>query len=97
VKHYLVFAALVGSIFIPVTAVAHNLAHLFLPDGTCIELGSGREAPFVGPEKEQLDLILETPLPRDEYGVSFVGVARDNIIFAGACPVQPPTAAPESK
>jgi hypothetical protein len=96
-KRYFVCAALVVSVFVPMTAVAHNLAHLFLPDGTCVELGSGREAPFVGPDKEQLDLIPGTPLPRDEYGVSFVGVAEDNLIFPGACPLQPPPAAASEK
>ena len=84
-----VFAALVGLMFTPVTAIAHNVGHLFLPDGTCLEIGSAREAPLVGPDKEQLDLIPGTPLPRDEYGVSFVGAAGDNLIFPGGCPVQP--------
>jgi hypothetical protein len=89
-KHrYFVFAALVGLMFTPLPAIAHNLGHLFLPDGTCLEIASGREAPLVGRDKEQLDLIPETPLPRDEYGVSFVGAARDNLIFPGGCPVQP--------
>jgi hypothetical protein len=92
VKHrYFVSAALVGLTFTPAVAIAHNLGHLFLPDGRCLEIGSGREAPLVGPDKEQLDLIPGTPLPRDEYGVSFVGAARDNLIFPGACPVQPAT------
>lgn len=90
-KHrYFVFAALAGLMCTPVTAIAHNLGHLFLPDGTCLEIGSSREAPLVGPDGEQLDLIPETPLPRDEYGVSFVGAARDNLIFPGGCPVQAP-------
>ena len=87
-KHrYFVFAALVGLMFTPGAAIAHNLAHLFLPDGTCLEIASAREAPLVGPDKEQLDLVPGTPLPRDEYGVSFVGAVGDNLIFPGACPV----------
>jgi hypothetical protein len=92
-NRYFVFTAIVGLLLMPVAAKAHNLAHLFLPDGTCVELGSAREAPLVGPDKEQLDLIPETPLPRDEYGASFVGVARDNLIFPGGCPLQPTAAA----
>ena len=29
-------------------AGAHNVAHFFLPDGSCHEVGSNRDAPIVG-------------------------------------------------
>ena len=74
----------------PLGVSAHNAGHLFLPDGTCVELGSNREAPLVGNDKDPLDLIPATP--RDEYGVSFVGVSKDTPIFPGACPAPAPAA-----
>ena len=84
------FVGLSALILAPVVANAHNAGHLFLPDGSCVELGSFKEAPLVGPDNEQLDLIPTTR--QDEYGVSFVGVAGDNLIFPGPCPAPPPTA-----
>ena len=74
-------------IAMPMIAAAHNLGHLTLPDGRCMEIGSAREAPLVGPDHTQLDLIPRTPNPPfDEYGVSFVGKTKDTPIFPGECP-----------
>ena len=75
-------------IAMPMIAAAHNLGHLTLPDGTCMEIGSAKEAPFVGPDHTQLDLIPQTANPpRDEYGVSFVGFWGNTPIAPGRCPV----------
>jgi hypothetical protein len=84
----LAFAGLVGVVFIPVVAHAHNAGHLFLPDGRCMQVGSFKEAPIVGPDGEQLDLVVVTL--QDEFGVSFVGVIRDTPIFPGRCPTSSP-------
>ena len=82
------FCALV---FIPVSASAHNAGHLFLPDGTCHEVGSFRDAPLVGQDRTQLDLVPETPNPPfDEYGVSFAGLLQVGVLFPGPC--RPPQA-----
>ena len=84
-----VFVGLLAVILFPVVATAHNAGHLFLSDGTCVELGSFREAPIVGPDGTPLDLVPETP--RDEFGVSFVGVglSGQTPIFPGGCPAAP--------
>ena len=81
--------AVAASLALPALATAHNAGHLFLPDGTCQEVGSFREAPLVGQDQTQLDLVPQTPLPRDEYGVSFVGFHGNTPIHPGACPVTP--------
>jgi len=79
---------LVGVFALPVAANAHNVGHIFLPDGTCKEVGSVREAPLVGKDRTQLDLVPETANPpRDEYGVSFVGFWGNTPILPGRCPV----------
>ena len=70
---------------------AHNAGHLFLPDGTCHEMGSFRESPLVGKDRTPLDLVPQTPNPpRDEYGVSFVGFYGNTPIAPGGCPVVRP-------
>ena len=70
----IVFAGLLAVVGLPAIATAHNAGHLFLPDGTCQLIGSGHEAPLVGQDRTQLDLVPETPNPPfDEIGVSFVG------------------------
>jgi hypothetical protein len=79
-----VFLAVVA---LPAVAAAHNVGHVFLPDGTCLEVGSAREAPFVGQDRTQLDLVPGTPNPpRDEYGTSFVGYWGNTPILPGRCP-----------
>jgi hypothetical protein len=79
-----VFVGLVGVMALPMVATAHNAGHLFLPDGRCQLLGSFRDAPLVGQDKTQLDLVPQTPNPPfDEYGVSFVGFGKGTPIFPG--------------
>lgn len=69
------------------TAGAHNAGHFFLPDGTCHEIGSFKEAPLVGPDRTPLDLIPETPtIPFDEYGASFAAFQGQTPILPGGCP-----------
>jgi hypothetical protein len=76
----------------PGLASAHNAAHFFLPDGTCVNVGSDREAPFVGagnphqspgfnPEG-QLDL---SAGPGDQYGARFAA-DRSPTLLPGPCP-----------
>ena len=71
-------------IVMPIAAMAHNAGHVFLPDGRCQEIGSFREAPLVGQDRTQLDLI---PGPQDQYGVSFVGSSHlTPVVLPGGCP-----------
>lgn len=81
--------ALAAALALPIAAVAHNAGHFSLPDGSCLEIGSFRDAPLVGADRTPLDLVPETPNPpRDEYGVSFVGFWGNTPISPGACPAQ---------
>lgn len=79
-------AALVALLVTPFIAAAHNAGHLILPDGRCLEIGSFRDAPHIGPDWVQLDLVPQTPNPPfDEYGVSFVGYYQRTSIRPGPC------------
>ena len=85
------FIGVLAVVGIPAVVRAHNAGHIFLPDGTCLEIGSFREAPIVGQDRTQLDLVPETPNPPfDEYGVSFVGHGGNTPISPGRCPVSAP-------
>jgi hypothetical protein len=89
----LCIAAVTSVLALPGVASAHNLGHVFLPDGTCLEVGSAREAPLVGQDRTQLDLVPGTANPpRDEYGTSFVGYWGNTPILPGRCPVVAATA-----
>jgi hypothetical protein len=70
----------------PAGVAAHNAAHLILPDGTCREVGSIKEAPWVGPqgEKVQLDLVPET-VGKDEYGARYAA-NQSPTLLPGECP-----------
>jgi hypothetical protein len=74
-------------------AGAHNAAHFFLPDGTCHEVGSNRDAPIVGagnPNQSpgsnnlpgQLDLI---PGNGDQYGARYAADQSPRLL-PGNCP-----------
>ena len=79
--------ALAAALALPGIAIAHNAGHIFLGDGTCLEVGSFHSAPLVGKDRTQLDLVPQTPNPpRDEYGVSFVGFYGNTPILPGGCP-----------
>jgi hypothetical protein len=88
------FIGVLAVVGIPAVVRAHNAGHIFLPDGSCLEIGSFRDAPIVGKDRTQLDLVPETPNPPfDEYGVSFVGYGGNTPISPGRCPVSAPVVA----
>jgi hypothetical protein len=91
-KRTFALALAVAALFAtPFVAKAHNAGHIILPDGRCLEIGSFKDAPIVGPDGIQLDLVPETPNPpRDEYGVSLVGFYRLSDIRPGPCQPPPP-------
>jgi hypothetical protein len=83
--------ALAAVLVMPIVATAHNAGHIFLPVGTCQELGSFKSSPLVGQDRTPLDLVPQTPNPpRDEYGVSFVGYWDGTPISPGGCPAPLP-------
>jgi hypothetical protein len=82
-------AAVAGLVALAAPASAHNAGHFWLPDGSCQQVGSFKDAPMVGPAgaKSQLDLVPETSNPPfDEYGTSFVGYHGQTPILPGPCP-----------
>jgi hypothetical protein len=64
-------------------ASAHNRAHLTLPTGECIIVGS--ELSVTLPDGTLLDLRPET-VPADEIGTSFAAEEGFSAIEKGACP-----------
>ena len=74
-------------------AGAHNAAHFYLPDGTCHEVGSNKDAPIVGAgnpnqspgsnnQPGQLDLI---PGNGDQYGARWAAENSPRLL-PGNCP-----------
>jgi hypothetical protein len=90
-KLALLVAALVAAVGAP-SAFGHNAGHIILPDGSCLEVGSNKEGPFV-PEQNpnqntttdpgRLDLI---PGPGDQYGARFAANQGNTPILPGNCP-----------
>jgi hypothetical protein len=73
---------------------AHNAAHIILRDGTCLEVGSFKEAPIVGAgnpnhspgsnnQPGQLDLI---PGNGDQYGARYAADQGNSRLLPGPCP-----------
>jgi hypothetical protein len=63
-------------------ALAHNAGHVILPSGECVNVGSQKEAPLVGPDKQQLDLI---PGPGDQYGARYAADQGNSKVLPGEC------------
>jgi hypothetical protein len=76
-------ATIATVILLPAGALGHNAGHIILPSGECLDVGSNKEAPLVGQDKTQLDLI---PGPGDQYGARYAAVQGNTPILPGNCP-----------
>jgi hypothetical protein len=66
-------------------AAAHNRAHIVLPSGECIIVGSEKWVDL--PDGTRLDLRPETPWQvADEFGTSFAADEGGSRLQKGACP-----------
>jgi hypothetical protein len=65
------------------SAAAHNRAHIILPDGSCIIVGSEKSVTL--PDGTLLDLRPET-VPADEIGTSFAAQQGNSRLEKGPCP-----------
>jgi len=64
-------------------ALAHNRAHVVLPTGVCIIVGSEKSVTLA--DGTLLDLRPETT-PADEIGTAFAAEEGDSALQKGACP-----------
>jgi hypothetical protein len=64
------------------TALAHNRAHIVLPTGACIIVGSEKSVTL--PDGTFLDLRPETPA--DEIGTAFAADEGNSALQKGPCP-----------
>jgi hypothetical protein len=71
-------------------ASAHNRAHLILPDGSCIIVGSEKSVPLpdtaAASTNSAGDLDLRPETPADEIGTAFAAEQGDSAIEKGPCP-----------
>jgi hypothetical protein len=68
-------------------ASARNRAHIVLPDGTCIVVGSEKSVQL--PDGSYVDLYPETPYPSDEFGASYAAkfaVSDNSLLQPFGCP-----------
>jgi hypothetical protein len=77
-----VLAAALALMLTP-AAPAHNRAHITLPDGTCIIVGSEKSVTL--PDGTLLDLRPETT-PADEIGTAFAADEGNSRLEKGSCP-----------
>ena len=76
-------AGMVVALAIAPSASAHNRAHIILPNGECIIVGS--EMSVTLPDGTLLDLRPET-VPADEIGTAFAADEGNSMLQKGACP-----------
>ena len=76
-------AAAVLALMLSPTALAHNRAHIILPTGECIIVGSEKSVTL--PDGTLLDLRPETQ-PADEIGTAFAADQGNSRLEKGSCP-----------
>ena len=78
-------AASVLALMLSPAAPAHNRAHVILPNGECIVVGSEKSVTL--PDGTFQDLRPETPWNvADEYGASFAADEGNSRLQKGPCP-----------
>jgi hypothetical protein len=78
-----VLVVLAAALALVPASSAHNRAHIILPDGTCIIVGSEKSVTL--PDGTLLDLRPETT-PADEIGTAFAADEGDSRLQKGPCP-----------
>jgi hypothetical protein len=79
-----VVAAALALMLVP-AAPAHNRAHIILPDGTCMIVGSVKSVTL--PDGTLLDLRPETPWNvADEFGTAYAADEGKSRLQKGPCP-----------
>jgi hypothetical protein len=76
-------AGMVIALAVAPMAAAHNRAHIILPNGACIIVGSEKSVTL--PDGTLLDLRPET-VPADEIGTSFAAEQGNSRLEKGPCP-----------
>jgi hypothetical protein len=76
-------AAAALALMLSPTALAHNRAHIILPSGECIIVGSEKSVTL--PDGTLLDLRPETT-PADEFGTAFAADEGNSRLEKGPCP-----------
>ena len=74
---------MVAMLAIAPSAAAHNRAHIILPSGECMIVGSEKSVTL--PDGTLLDLRPET-VPADEIGTAFAAEQGNSRLEKGACP-----------
>jgi hypothetical protein len=77
------FATAVLALTLTPAALAHNRAHIVLPNGECIVVGSEKSVSL--PNGTLLDLRPETT-PADEIGTAFAADEGNSALEKGPCP-----------
>jgi hypothetical protein len=80
--YFLTAVAAAAAFAVTPTASAHNRAHLILPDGSCIIVGSEKSVTL--PDGTLLDL--DPSVDGDNIGTSYAGYQGNSAIAKGACP-----------
>lgn len=90
VRGVIATAAVGLALAVPVTASAHNRAHIILPDGSCHIVGSEKSvalpANAAAPTNSDGFRDLRPETPADEIGAAFAAEQGNSAIEKGPCP-----------
>jgi hypothetical protein len=85
-----VLVAFVMALMLTSVASAHNRAHIILPDGSCMIVGSEKSVPLpenaAAPTNSDGFRDLRPETPADEIGTAFAAEEGNSAIEKGPCP-----------
>jgi hypothetical protein len=85
IRETVAVVAVAMALSLPAAASAHNRAHIVLPTGRCIVVGSEKSVTL--PDGTLQDLRPETPYTvADEFGTSFAADEGNSALQKGPCP-----------
>jgi hypothetical protein len=90
-RWYITLAAVAAALAAAAPVGAHNAGHVILPDGRCIDVGSGREAPYVSPSNPNVNTTTDPgkldlePGSGDQYGARFAADQGQSQVLPRFC------------
>src|SRR5512146_639546 len=90
-RRFAMLAGLVAALAAAAPVSAHNAGHVILPDGSCVDVGSGKNAPYVSPSNPNVNTTTDPgrldlePGSGDQYGARFAADQGDSAVLPKFC------------
>lgn len=90
-RRYALLVAAAVALAVAAPVAAHNAGHLILPDGSCQNVGSLKDAPYVSPNNPHVNTTTDPgkldlePGSGDQYGARFAADQGQSAVLPRSC------------